>query len=225
MTPKRKQTQEYILSYMKKIFKKDNNYNLYKNLFDKMNDQEFDEFMQGLRDGTITLSCVISTNDSDEVDPKRNISIGKELGFNFFQKIRVSGSDNLPDYTTPNEYLVLKLPIRRAAQLLVKKISLPEDDNTIDNLTGQVTNKSKGSKISLPEIQVLAGIGMKEALNELVKIRGGDLGSARALKGYLERGLPATQKEINLYSTGVESTKTLNSYLNGMHIKSNINKI
>ena len=224
MNAKRKEVQEYILTYMKKIFKKDNNYNLYKNLFDKMTDQEFDDFMVGLRDGTITLSCVISTNDADEVDPKRNIKIGKELGYEFFQKIKVSGDPNIPDYTTPNKYLVLKLPIRRAAQLLVKKISLPEDDTTIDNLTGQVTNKSKGSKISLPEIQVLAGIGMKDVLNELVKIRGGDLGSARALKGYLERGLPATQQEINTYSTGVESTKTLNSYLNGMHIKSNIFK-
>ena len=166
---KRRQAEEYILKYIAKIVSGDYNVNLYKELFSKMSDKEFHEYMLKLKNKEITLSVIIP-NGSKEIktDINNNMKIAKELGFSFFQKLNFGKDGELPAYTTPNEYMVLKLPVKRAAQLLDNKISIARDPNSISSLTGQVISESKASKISGPEIQVLLGIGCKKSLIELL---------------------------------------------------------
>jgi len=219
---KRKATEKLILEYIDKIAPGGENKKLYQDLFKRMNDKEFDEFMLKLKNKKITLSVVSPNTGKNNLDVERNFKIGKELGYNFFQKLIVTGDRNLPDYKTPIEFCVLSLPARRAAQLLTKKISIPIDDKSIDLTTGQVTGKSKGSKLTMPEIQVLAGMGFTKSLDELMKIRGGDLGAKNALSTLLMRQGIASQEVVNQYATGVVSTKTFSTYLKAQHIKNNL---
>ena len=117
---------------------------------------------------------------------------------------------------------MLKLPARRAAQMVSKKISIPSDNKSIDLLTGQVTGKSKGSKITNPELQVLLGLGLKDSVIELMKMRGGDVGEASAMNNLLYKQGLVTQSQAAEYSTSVSSKKTLKSYFNGMGIRSTL---
>ena len=220
--PKRKAVEDFILKYIKRIVTGKENYELYELLFKSMTDKEFHKFMEDLRDKKATLSVIIPNGSNIKVDVKNNFKIAKELGYDFFQRVRVEATDDIPAYTTPNKYMVVKLPIRRAAQLLTKKISIPEDNKKIDTLTGQVTSASKGSKLTNPELQVLLGLGLKKSILELMKHRGGDLGSHNAMNSILFNTGTVTQDEINQYSTKVESTKTLKAYLQAMHIKSTL---
>lgn len=219
----RKKTEEFILSYIGKLIKgKQTNVELYKELFKSMSDKDFEQFMTDLRDEKRTLSVIIPNDNSEKteykVDIKNNIKLAKELGFNMFQKLVVGATEEIPGHITPNEHMIIKLPVRRVAQLVTKKISIPSDNLHIDSSSGQVTGVSKGSKLTNPELQILVGLGLGASIRELMKVRGGDLGAGAAMAGMLVKHGSVSQQNIEPYATDVVSKDTLRAYLNGMHI-------
>lgn len=222
MNPKRKQVQELILKYIGKIIDGKENIELYENLFNSMNDNDFDKFMQDIRDKKKHLAVVIPNDGKVRVSVENNLKIGKELGHEFFTKIKVTGHSEYPDHILPIKFLSYFLPIRRAQQLLSKKISIPEHNMTIDSITGQVAGKSKAGSITFPEQQILLSMDMKQSALELAKIRGGDQGAAKALNDKLFKDGKATQAEVNQFSTTVGSTTALKNYLLAMGIRSTL---
>lgn len=220
--PKRKAVEDLILEYIGKIASGDQNVKLYKDLFAKMSDQEFDAWMHKLKNKERTLSIIVPNGGDVKCSVENNIKVGKELGFEFFQNLKFSPAGKTPGFTTPNQYMILKLPVKRAAQLLSKKISIAKDNKFIDTLTGQVSGDSRSSKMTYPETQILLGMGIKDSLIELLKYRGGDKNGANAMNTMLMKNGIAHQKDLEQYSSGVESTKTLKSYLYGMHIKNTL---
>ena len=221
--PKRKAVQDFIIKYIDKLVSGKFNTELYTKLFNSMSDAQFDEFMNKLKNNELNLSVIIPNNRKDiTVNTENNIKLAKELGFDFFQQLNVGKTETQPAYKTVNKYMVLKLPVRRTAQLLTKKISIPKDNTHIDTTSGQVTGNSKGSKISNPEAQILIGLGLKTSLRELMKLRGGDLGAMDALNKYLDASGVAKQSEIEQHATGVVSKQTLKAYYAGLHIKNTL---
>lgn len=214
----RKKTEEFILKYISKIAGADNK-KLYEDLFKSMNNKEFDNFIELLKNNKTKLS-IIAPNGMVKLDVEKNFKIAKELGYDFFQRVRVGkGKDG---YITTNKYFIANIPVRRASQLLTKKISLPKSDRVIDLTTGQVTGESEGSKLTTPEIQLLTSLGLKASVIELMKSRGGDLGEKNAMISMLTKQGIVSQNVLEAYSTGVISTKTLKAYFQAMHIKNNL---
>lgn len=222
--PKRKAVEKFIITYIEKITKSKENVKLYQDMFTLMSDKEFDNFMKKLRDGEINLAIIVPPGKDGGVKIEDNFKIAKELGFDFFQRIKVGPDGDKMGYTTPNKYLVIRLPIRRAAQLLSKKISIPKDANHTDMLSGQVTSDSKASSLTLPELQILIGNGADKSIKELLKARGGDLGELRALNKTLYEQGGASQLELFPKQKGVVSTNTLHNLLLGAHIRSTVKK-
>jgi len=223
MKKKRKETEAYILKYIDELIIGGSEVtDLYRNLFKSMNDKEFDIFMQNLRSGKTTLSVIIPNGGKLNIDMNNNFKIAKKLGFSFFEKVKITGDKEIGDYVTPIEFLVLKLPVRRAAQLLMKKISIPEDTKSIDVGSGQVTGKSRGARMTLPEIQILTGLGMDKSISEILTVRGGDMGAGNAEEQLLYKQGSATLEQIEQYKTGVVSKKTLNAYFNAMMFKTTL---
>ena len=215
----RKKTESLIIKYIDKIAPGGSNKKLYQEFFKSMSDKDFDRFMNNLKNRKYTLQVIVPNTSDIKLDIETNFKLAKELGYDFFQYLIVKNDRGMPPYKTPNKYGVISLPLRRAAQLLTKKISIPQNDKVIDLSTGQVTSKSKGSKLTMPEIQVLSGMGFDESLKELMKIRGGDIGAKNALSTLLYKQGSASQKVIDQYATGVESTKTLATYFKSSHIR------
>ena len=216
----RKKTESLIINYIDKIAPGGDNKKLYQGFFKSMSDKKFDKFMHNLKDGKYTLQVIVPNTSNIKLDIERNFKLGKELGYDFFQYLIVENDRGMAPYKTPIKYGVISLPLRRAAQLLTKKISIPHG-NTIDLSTGQVTNSARGSKLTPPELQVLSGMSMDKSLAELMKIRGGDLGARNALSTLLYKQGSASQKVVEQYATGVESTKTLATLFKSSHIKPN----
>lgn len=218
----RKAAEDFILKYIDKILPDGKNKIIYQSLFASMDDAAFAEFMTDIESGAKTLP-IIAPNFSDEsLSTERNLSIAKEIGYNFFQRVWIEGDGDTPTYLTPIPYLVIDLPLRRQAQLLVKKISIPEDNKSVDDFTGQPTGKSKGARVSYPEVQVLAAMGLNNSLVELMKYRGGDVKGFNAMNDSISKQGAVSMKSIEKFASGVESTRVLKTFLNCMHIKSTL---
>lgn len=219
MAGNRAKTQDFILRYIERIAPGGDNLGVYKKLFASMNDKQFDAYIDELDKGTKWLVVFIPNFTGAKVSVENNLRIAEELGHNFFQRLWVGAKGSTPEYLTPVPYLVMDLPLRRASQMLTKKISIPEHNRTVDKLTGQPTGAPKGAKISYPELQVAAAMNLDNCMLELMKYRGGDRKGGDALKAMIGKYGTANLKTLSNFASGVESGKTLKTFLTCMHLK------
>ena len=194
----------------------------YKAELDRKTDAEFDAMMLACRDNGFILPLYLTNGEENTTDVDELLRWSDSLGLLPFQRLTIVGEPGMPDYTPPNRYLILKLPNRRQAQSILKKLSVPTNDRVLNQATGQVTGDSKGSSLSLPEIRVLLGIGATRSLEELIRVRGGDKGSYAAYNASVAQIGSVSLERISPYATGVESAKYVNVLFMGMHIKANL---
>jgi len=222
MAKNRKKAEQYILEFCNDIDPSGYNAEKYKTIFKEMSDKDFDDYMKGIRDGEKYLVLFKPLYKAKGITVDNNLKIAKKYGLSFFQRLKVTKTKEGVDYITPIEYLIVDLPYRRQSQTLIKKISIPEHNKVIDELTYQPTGESKGAKVSYPELQVLIGMGLDNSINELIKFRGGDKNGFKAYNAMFLRYGNAKLSVLNNFSSGVESTKTLKIYLTAMHLKNTI---
>lgn len=215
---KRKKIEEHLFSFIGKI-SDNNNVAIYKSRFANMTDEEFTEFMDSLSRKEINLAVVQPTGKKNTVTVAKCMGVADDMGVKLLDNV-VYKTDT--PYIANLQTAILRLPIKRTVQVLSSKIGVPKDNKTIDSTTGQPVGKSKGAKITLPELQLLDAIGLKVSLIEAMKIRGGDQGAYRAYTASLENYGMASQEVINQYSTGVVSSKTLQSIYNAMLLDINL---
>lgn len=213
----RQAAESLILEYIEKMAPGSPNTQLYKDRFARMNDKQFDAFMDRLEREEEILQLIAPNFSQTPISVENNLKLAKELGHEFFERIVIDNGNEVPPYLTPKSYMVVDLPLRRQAQLLVKKISIPEDTRSVDDMTGQPTGKSKGSKISYPEVQVMAAMEMDQTLIELLKYRGGDEKGFNAMNQSISRYGGVSLERISKLGTTVKSTQTLNTFLTCMH--------
>lgn len=211
--------QKYILRWVQEIDISGHNTKIYKEKFASMSDEDFEVMIKGIMDESVNLSVIAPNFSPVRLSVENNFRVGDALGHQFFQRVHVPAKDGMPAYLTPIPYLILDLPARRQAQLLEKKISIPENNNSVDDLTGQPTGASKGSRISYPEIQVLAATGLNDCLTELLKYRAGDEKGGLALNTMIARTGGVSLKAIEPFASGVKATQALKTYLSGMHLR------
>lgn len=220
----RKKVEEYILSILRKILDDDLNINLYKDMFKNMSDEEFNTYMEELRDGKRYIEIIIPHELENKISLEKNIKIAKEMGIKFMSKLIFKNDGYLPSYESKGEYIVIDLPYRRMKQTVSKGISVSKDIKTIDTLTGQVVNDSKSAKITLPELHILNSMGLEKTMIELTKDRGGDISAMNVLiDGLMRDDSRVTRSMIdNITNDKANSTHTLKAYLNGMMIDINL---
>lgn len=217
----RKAAESFIIRSINKLTPGSKNSSIYKDKFSKMSDKEFDNFMTELGTGASFLP-IIEPNFQSTININNNLELAKELGHDFFEKLWIGATDDRSAYLTPIEYMVVDLPVRRASQTIIKKISVPDHNNVIDSLTAQPTGDSKGASITYPELQVCAAMGLENSMVELLKYRGGDIKGRRAYETLISKTGMASQKVLEGFSSGVESTKTLKTFLTSMMLKNTL---
>lgn len=208
----RKRAETFILEFMKDLEPTGYNVEQWKKILADMSDKDFHEYMIGLRDKTKFLVVFKPMYKAEGMTLENTLKIGEKYGVKFFEKLVFTGNPSEPDHKTNIEFLVGDSVYRRQSQTSVKKISVPDNNKTIDQLTYQPTGASKGSKLSLPELQVLVGMGMDKTIEELFQIRGGDKGGFNAYNAMIMRYGSVNMKSISQFDTGVESSKAVKVY-------------
>lgn len=210
-----------VLKWIDKILPGSENKALYEERLSKLSDKEFDQYMKKLETGEEILSLTVPNLSKKRLSLERNLQIAKELKHNFFERLWLTDPHSGATYLTPIPYLVIDLPLRRQAQRLEKKISIPESSDTAEMLTGQATGPSQGAGISFPELQVLYAQGLDKTIEELIKFRGGDEVAFREMNKELHEKGTVKISQINT-GTRVKSTETLSTFLKAAHIQNNL---
>ena len=222
MAGKRAATEKFIIDNVESLLPGGGNAEIYKGLFKSMNDEQFDKFMENLADGSVKLSIIAPNLSSKKLTMENNYAVADRLGHNFFERVWMDGKNGAPRYLSKEPYMIIDLPMRRQAQLLIKKISIPEHNRSVDNLTGQPTGASKGSKISYPELNILAALKLDKSIIELIKFRGGDVQGFNAMNDAISRTGGVSQEAISSLGTTVKATQALSTYLLAMHLQNTL---
>jgi len=215
----RKKVEAFIVKAVEEILPKGGNKAYYTERFEAMSDKAFDTFMRYLRDGG-RLHITVPNAIGEGLQIERNLALLDKYKRKVFHHIELSDGEG-NRYLTPIPYMVIDVPLRRQEQSLTKKISVAEDNKRIDDLTGQATGASKGSRISFPQVQMLYAQGAEQSIREFVKFRGGDEEAYRLMEQMI-----AETGEVDMDAipdTGeVRSISTLRTFLKGMHLNNNL---
>lgn len=190
--------------------------------FQAMTNAQFESFAQAMEAKKAFLPILMDNLQGNQITFENNLKVGKELGVEFFQRVEMFDSTLGLYYWSNDCYLVCDVPFRRMAQTLESKISLPDDNKHVDDLTDQPTGVSKGSSMSAPETLIIIGQGAEKAALELVSVRGGDLAAMRAMEQSIHDTGGASLEHSLARGEGAKSTATLSTMLAGMHFDNNL---
>lgn len=221
MTPREEAT-AFILKHIEMMLPGSENTTYWKERLNSMSDRQFADFMDKLETGEQTLSLVVPNLSKPKLKIETLLEVAKKLKVEIFQRLYKTDPNTGKRYLTPVRYMTGVMPFRRQVQLLQKKISIPEDNRHIDELSGQPTGPSKGSKVSFPELQVLDAQDINGLLPELLKFRGGDIEAGRALERQVIQTGQGTMSSIPAGATKVRSNETLSTLLKGAHLDNNL---
>ena len=217
---KRKLIEEKIISIMDILDPAGDNSTRYRNIFANMGDQEFSQFMNDIKNKRVKLT-LFAPNMSKFIQQEDCIKAADALNVKLFEKLEFKDKATGKYFLTPNEYMILKLPVRRTRQFLMHKLSIAENDKKIDMLTGQVTGDDKASSLSFVEAQLLYARGLDNTLIEFMKIRGGDIHAFATFKQQLEESGSAKIESLDP-TTLPRSTVVMNAVLKAMYFDNNL---
>ena len=195
---KKKKILDYICKLCDTIEPSGLNSKRYRQIIGQMNDKEFDQFMNYMKEGRWQLH-IVAPNMIVNLQNEDLLKACDLIGLDLFQRVWMYDKATGRKFLTDNKYMFVKLPIRRQQQFLDEKISVPDNDRTIDGLTGQVTGDSRSCSITNPEIQILAARGLNNTLQELVNIRGGNIHGYSEFRRMLEEN---GEGDLDMLDTG-----------------------
>lgn len=220
MNAKRKQVTDHILKHIVLMEPSGFNTKRYENMFSQMTDAQFDQYMKDIRDKKVKLSLYVP-NMKIILKVENLLKAADSLKLQLFERLKMIDEVTKKRYLTTNKYLVVKLPVRRARQFLMHKLSVPDSDKHLDALTGQVTQGDKASSLSFVEAQLIYARGLDKVLDEFVKVRGGDIHAFSNFKQQLEEGGNAKLSAIDP-NTIPRSTVVMATILKCMLLDNNL---
>ncbi len=209
------------------------NAELTKQRLDAMSDTEFDEYIRALAKpeteearSTQEILPFYSPNLKDpRITMDSLMAVADKIGHPFFERLWLTDPQTGVVFLTPQKYLVLDMTVRRQAQMLTKKSSIPENARHVDEMSGQVTGKSKGSKISFPELQSQLAQGLEQTLVEEIKVRGGSRTAQVEFDRQLIEHGEASLEDVTESGEVTNSTSTVATLYRGMMIDTNLDEV
>lgn len=197
----------------------------YRGYFKDLPDAKFLAMVEQIESGLLILPIFVpNLIESDtKLDIKRNLEVGKAWGHEFFERLKLTDLDD-PELVgiTPIKYLVIDSTLRRQIQTLESGRGIAKDSNSTDDLTGQVTGKSKGSGLTPVEVQILNAKDLTPVIEEFVKHRGGDQASYNALERSIIATGEGTLEESSVPGSRAKSADTLSTVLTVAHVENNL---
>lgn len=223
MANDRKAAEKEALYFINKFIPGSDNGKITADLFSRMSDDEFEEWIKALEDDKEIMALYAPNLQDETLHMSRIYEVADELEFELFQHLILTDQQTGQVYRTANKHMVGIVPFRRQVQMLVKKASIPSSNHVIDQRTGQPTGDSKGARLSAPELQVNASKGLHSMIKEMIKCRGGDEAAYLAMnRAIIETGQVSINAIMGEFDSSAKSNKTLSIYLKAQHLDNNL---
>lgn len=217
----RKEAEKVILGVVTPTTPSGYNGEVYKSLFKEMNDEQFDQFILKLEAGGKLCIWTDNYDKQHQVNFNNIVKLSRDIGLEPEQQLTYVDQDTGMTLTTPESFVVGITEVRKQRQMLVKKFGAGKDDTMIDDLTGQVYSKSRGTGLSLPEVRVLITMGLPTVATEIYDVKGGDIGALEEYRTSIQETGQGSVRGAIARGTGVKSLKSMNKLYLGRHLDNN----
>lgn len=218
----RKEIETDILALAKDFTLGKGNFDLYTELFGRINDAQFKELWNSIVESGFIPMFVDNFDMKETINYDHMVKVAAKFDIPLEQQLVITDPDTGLEHTTPETGLVGMAEIRKQRQLQTKKFGAAKHDHETEDLTGQPTGASKAGGISNPEIQVLLSLGLPTLAKELADVRGGDAGAYRAYKSDILTSGQTTTNSALQRGTGVKSLQTAHYFLRAQHLDNNL---
>lgn len=219
MTPQRQKAEELIYSVLDKADRTHTNSEYYRQIFDRMSDEEFVKFFRR----RLPLRF---HQEVFKVEPQMSdiIEAFKILKKPLFERVKLPyvyiNSKGEP--VESQEALVIVIHIKRMKQMITKKNKNALNNEHRDMKTGLLTSDDKGGKETDREFEVLAILGLDYTMDELARPKADALAAkAEMTNAILSKGY-VSDSDITVTKNDSLAKNLINAYLIGAHIHSNL---
>lgn len=228
---RRQEVTDYICKQMDAVIPGDkSNSEMMRKYLDSLSEVSFKEYIRTLAPATTNeqkrkrnlLPFYRPNLSKNKVNIAHLYRLCEKMGRPLEQRLIMTDPVTGLQYLTPHYYPCYDCNVGRQSQTISKKRSIPQRTQRIENLTGQPTSTSKGSRISSPEAKGLGSRGLVKTLIELAHVRGGSVESYREFRRNISETGQCTLNQVSGLARA-KSTMTLASYLTACHIGNNIN--
>lgn len=215
----RMQVEKLICDVMDKLDPTKSNSDYYRQLFAKMNNNQFYHFFE--RRLPIRFHFEVF-----KVEPKMEniLDAFKVLGKPLLEKVNMphvyKNVDGVP--VKSKECMVVYLHIKRMQQIVAKKSHVALNIEKRDPKTGMLTSEDKGAKETDREFEALASFGLEYTMDELSRVRADSLKAATEMNSIISTKGFVSEKDFNVGKADSIAKNTLNVYLIGSNIHSNL---
>ena len=217
---KKQQIIDYVVSCLNLIDPTGDNGKRFSDLVSNMNDKEFAQYIQNLKDRKCHID-IVAPNMKKHLQLNNVFAAAHKINCKLFQRVWFYDMTTGKEFLSTEELPVFRLSVRRQEQMLDEKLSVPDKASKIDALTGQVTGDDKAGGFSMPEIQIMYSKGFKNVLKEFVKVRGGDVHAFGEFERQLEETGDGSMDQIHIKSRA-RSGAVLSAWLEALHLDNNI---
>lgn len=219
MTPQRKKAEDLIYSVLNKLDPKGYNTEYYKNIFESMTDEEFLKFCKRplpFRFHTKLFEVEPKMYDIEEALKILNVPLLEKVAR---PDLYVDENDN-PVWS--KEAMVIYIHVKKMKQFITKKNNTPSSIDNRDMKTGLLVSFDKGGKTSDREMESLAVMGLDKTMQELSTWRADYLDAKSYAYQTISTLGKVSQKDIDISEKDSLSKNTLNAYMVGCLINTNI---
>ena len=193
----------------------------YEDLFNSMNDEEFDKWVANMGN---TLEDTINVHQL----PWETVSLKQLKDASEFLKVPLEEYvyyrhmvDGV-DIRTKNKVMVGYINVKRLQQMLSKKNQFTFDTKNVDYATGEVKGKSKVHHISNAETYMLLLQNSKSTLKEFFGPRGSNLEQKKEMKNKIATDGWVSMKDMTPTEDKNEAVNTLDMYIISSGLRSNL---
>ena len=216
---KRKELEAIIYKFFDKMDKSETNSEYYKNLFAKMNNDEFYKFISLDFPYRFHHKPWVVEPTMDDIKSALNF-----IGVPLLEKVSASyvfkNDKGIPVNSKPA--IVIYVPNKKMQQFITHKNSVAIDIDNRDMKTGQLLGGDKGGKSTDRELESLGILGLDNVMEEFTTAKADSMESKSLMYNAISTTGQVSIKDIETDNSDSLSKNLMSVYLIGANIMSNI---
>ncbi len=219
---KRIKAENRIIEAMNAFDPSGHNSRMYKTAFKDMSNAEFGKFMRRLYNEEEYLVFEIDTLGEDvDLNLEKIFKICRKLNFKTHQSIiyRENAASNGAMSVSPDDALVVYVPVKRLQQMLSKKNNSSSNTDKINPITGTVTSDSKSASLNDTQLLGLMTVGAKNVIKELMGPRADDSKSKMQMIQAIEDTGSVSLNDLHIKPENKQSLETARTLLKAVGVE------